>query len=526
MLKKASISKGASIVLVISMVGIGVPSMTSALTTDENSAPAVSQTAQVTSPNTLSSLELQGTQGIIPFDQGAFSAGTYTYSATVTNDVKSVTLLGSSANTNATVTITVNGQTVDNKTDLIPVSSQPGVYQLVIPLQLGANQIAIKVDDGNNQANTYNLTITRMNLLKDIQLSNGAQLSPAFDATVTTYSAQVENNANEITVTPVTSEDGETITVNGNTIADGNGAIVQLSGDTTDIPIVVTDKNDDSVTYTVEVTKAAASTTGGSGSTLSGTGSSSNGTGSSSNNTGSASNSSGSSSNHVGSAGYGPGSSSGSTGSLPVRTSSFSSGTGSSSRGSSSSYSGSGSFGNGSGNYSLMSASQQGTAAVQPSKATLSALTVTAGTWNTAFATDTYTYHIAVGSDVDSVAIDGTPTYSGSTVTVNGSVDNAVSLGNQQKTIVPVVVTNGTDRKTYVLVFDKTVPQAAATTTDPTASSTANQVADTSIQNFNGMSGSNNWGGGNWNGGNNNGTANTSFWSRLINSIRSFFSSL
>jgi len=177
---------------------------------------------------------------------------------------------------------------------------------------------------------------------------------------------------------------------------------------------------------------------------------------------------------------------------------------------------------------SQMQGSQQGgTSVQQPSKATLSTLTASAGTWNKTFSKDTYTYHIAVDNETDSVTITAAPTYSGATVTLTDGTTNTISLGNQKKTIVPIVVTNGSERKTYILVIDKDVPDGTQTlAASQTVSGTDNTASDTSIKNTSVTSGTNNWTGRNNNNNNNNNNGSTSFWSSLIDSIRSFFSKL
>jgi hypothetical protein len=462
MLKKVSIGKGASIVLVISMFGMGAPSLPSVYASD-NTVQVSDQNEQKAPVNVLSNLEIEGTT----LDQ-TFLPNLYNYTATVENNVQSITLHASSVDENAKITITVNGQTVEDP-------SKP------IPLQTGDNQIAIKVDDSVNAANTYNLTITRKkssnNLLQDLQLSNG-ELSPKFDAAVTSYSVQVANDVNVMTVSPVAAENTASILVNDTPVTD-KGVSVQLSADKTEITIVVTAENGDKKTYSIEVTKASAVSAG--------TGSSNSSTGSAGNNRPS----------NLSTAGFSQ-SSNRSAGLFSLRNTSS----------------------------SQMQGSQQGgTAAQQPSKATLSTLSVSAGTWNKTFSKDTYTYHIAVDNETDSVTIGTSATYSGSTVTIQDGTTNTISLGNQKKTIVPIVVTNGSDRKTYILVIDKDVPDPIATSAaSPTVSGADNTASDTSIKNTQFTSGTNNWTGRNNNNNNNNGS--TSFWSSLIDSIRSFFSKL
>jgi hypothetical protein len=474
MLKKVSIGKGVSIVLVISMFGMGAPSLPSVYASD-NTAQVSDQSEQKAPVNVLSNLEIEGTK----LDQ-TFLPNLYNYTATVENNVQSITLLASSVDENAKITIT-NGQTVEDP-------SKP------IPLQTGDNQIAIKVDDSVNTANTYKITITRKkssnNLLQDLQLSNG-ELSPKFDAAVPSYSVQVANNANEITVSPVAAENTASILVN-DTPATDKGVSVQLSADKTEITIVVTAENGDKKTYSMVVTKASAVSAGSSSSNSS--------TGSAGNNRPSNLSTAGLSQSSNRTAGFSQ-SSNRSAGSFSLRNTSS----------------------------SQMQGSQQGgTAAQQPSKATLSTLSVTKGTWNKTFSKDTYTYHIAVDNETDSVTISPAATYSGATVTIQGGSTNTISLGNQKKTIVPIVVTNGSEHKTYILVFDKDVPDAIATSAaSPAVSSTDNTATDTSIKNTSVTSGTNNWTSrNNNNNNNNNNNGSTSFWSSLIESIRSFFSKL
>ncbi|MDP4156376.1 MAG: cadherin-like beta sandwich domain-containing protein, partial [Bacillota bacterium] len=263
MLKKVSIGKGVSIVLVISMFGMGAPSLPSVYASGEDNTSQVSvQNEQKAPVNVLSNLEIEGTT----LDQ-TFLPDLYKYTATVENNVQSITLLASSSvDEKAAITITVNGQTVEDPT-------KP------ILLQTGDNQIAIKVDDGVNAANTYNLTITRKkssnNLLQDIQLSNG-ELSPKFDAAVTSYSVQVANDVNEITVSPVAAENTASILVNDSPVTD-KGVSVQLSADKTEITIVVTAENGEKKTYSMEVTKASAASVGaGTGTSNSSSGSTGN----------------------------------------------------------------------------------------------------------------------------------------------------------------------------------------------------------------------------------------------------------
>lgn len=90
------------------------------------------------------------------------------------------------------------------------------------------------------------------------------------------------------------------------------------------------------------------------------------------------------------------------------------------------------------------------------SKAKLSALTVSEGTWDSSFTSDEFTYHITVPSDTTAVTIHPAAASQGASIKIEGGTNKTVQLDNDNKTIISVVVTyNDSDRKTYVLVFDK-----------------------------------------------------------------------
>jgi Cadherin-like beta sandwich domain len=92
----------------------------------------------------------------------------------------------------------------------------------------------------------------------------------------------------------------------------------------------------------------------------------------------------------------------------------------------------------------------------QPSKAMLSSLTVSAGTWDSTFSADEFTYHITVPSDTETVTIHPAASYSSSSITIEDGTNKTITLDDDNKTVISVVVKyDDDDRKTYVLVFDK-----------------------------------------------------------------------
>ncbi len=95
--------------------------------------------------------------------------------------------------------------------------------------------------------------------LSDLTLSTGI-LTPAFGAATTSYTSNVSNATTSITVTPITSNAGATVTVNGIAVTSGNAsAAIPLSVGANVITTVVTAEDlTTTKTYTTTVTRAAA----------------------------------------------------------------------------------------------------------------------------------------------------------------------------------------------------------------------------------------------------------------------------
>ncbi|MCQ6281998.1 cadherin-like beta sandwich domain-containing protein [Bacillus sp. EB600] len=485
---KVSIAKGVSAVLVVSMIGLGAAPSIPSVFADE-----LSTTVTSTGQNTSNSLEIN----LSSLEKDGYS---------VKNSINSITLDGVDPNAKITVT--------DNNTSYTDISQG-------IPLQTGDNNYVISVSDGTTPDNTqtYNFTVTREkssnDSLQDIKLSAGQlKFDPAADP-VTPYNVQVENNVDSLTITPVLADTTATVKVDPSTATD-QGFTVQVPpvGKTTEITITVTAENGkDQKTYKLEVTRADQTP----GSQTSGTGSTqTSGTGSTQTSGAGSTQTSGTGNSHPGGSSM-SNSKPGSTGLNGTHSMTGARNT------STANHKNAGTFDkSNAGATSEQQNSQQFGGVVQkPSTATLSFLSVTAGTWNKTFASDTFTYHVALPNDVDSVTISATPAYSGAAVVIADGTTRTISIGDQKKTIVSVVITNGTDKKTYVLVFDKAEPDPVTTTAagQQVSSTTENLSTDSITKSSNASTSTNKW-----NAGQNN--APTSFWSRLVDSIRSFFSKL
>ncbi|MBB3058764.1 cadherin-like beta sandwich domain-containing protein, partial [Mucilaginibacter gotjawali] len=147
-----------------------------------------------------------------------FAIATTSYTATVPNDVSSITLTPTT--NDAMATVTVNGTAVTS-----------GTASANIPLNFGTNAITTVVTarDGTT-TKTYTVTITRVALtnadLANLAVSAGT-LTPAFTTATTSYTASVPNSVTSVTVTPTTADATATVTVNGIPVNSGiaSGAI-------------------------------------------------------------------------------------------------------------------------------------------------------------------------------------------------------------------------------------------------------------------------------------------------------------
>ncbi|MBT2654110.1 cadherin-like beta sandwich domain-containing protein [Bacillus sp. ISL-18] len=393
--------KGRNAVLIVSLLGLGTGYNLPATVYAEG----VTQVTQTT--NTLAKLEIEG----VKLDKD-FSAENNQYTAAVDNETDSIHLLVEGTNDNSIISI--NGKTITG-----------GTFEQY-SLQAGQNIFLVTVKDPiSNLTNTYTLMVTRkqnnQNQLKDIKLSTG-KLSPAFSPTVTDYSVQLPNAASTITVLPTAAVNLAEIEVNGEEVTQ-KGVLVNVPVGKSDIRIVVTAENGAKLRYTIHVERQDTST--GNGTVPAQTGS--NGSAQTGSN-GSRPNGS----NSITKNGSGLSTQTGSTFPTPTARTNT--------------------------NSSQLASTQQSTAgtAQKTTRAALSKLTVSEGTWDSSFTSSEYTYHVAVASDTKTVTINPTASYNSSEISIEGGTSKTIQLDDDNKTVISVVVTyNNTDRKTYVLVFDR-----------------------------------------------------------------------
>jgi hypothetical protein len=179
----------------------------------------------------------------------AFAGGTTSYTASVANNVTSLTVTPTVHDANATVK--VNGT---------PVTS--GTPSGNIALSVGPNTINVVVtaQDGSTTG-TYTIIVTRAGStnasLSGLTLSQGT-LTPAFAGGTPSYTASVANSVDSLTVTPTVHDTNATVKVNGTLVPSGTpSGDIALSVGANTINVVVTAQDGlTALTYTVNVSRA------------------------------------------------------------------------------------------------------------------------------------------------------------------------------------------------------------------------------------------------------------------------------
>ncbi|MBA4207693.1 MAG: hypothetical protein C0457_22135, partial [Polymorphum sp.] len=180
-----------------------------------------------------------------------FASGTTSYTASVGNAVTSLTVTPTVTDANATVTV-----------NTVPVTS--GNASGAINLNVGSNIITVVVtaEDGTT-TETYTVDVTRaaatVATLSGLVLSQGT-LDPVFASGTTSYTASVGNAVTSLTVTPTVTDANATVTVNTVPVLSGNasGAINLTVGSNIITVVVTAEDGTTTETYTVDVTRAAA----------------------------------------------------------------------------------------------------------------------------------------------------------------------------------------------------------------------------------------------------------------------------
>ncbi|GKS59815.1 hypothetical protein YTPLAS18_33420 [Nitrospira sp.] len=197
---------------------------------------------QPSANSSLSSLTVN--QGTL---QPGFASTILGYTLDVANNVNSVTVSATPAESGASLTI--NGT--------------PGSPQTVGLNPPGtATPIVIVVTAQNGGQTNYVITVTQTlsgnTNLSGLTVSPGS-LSPGFNANTTSYSVDVESTVSSISVTATLQDTSSTLMVNGQGTNSGQARSIALggAGSSTPFPIVVTAPNGTQKTYIVTVNRAA-----------------------------------------------------------------------------------------------------------------------------------------------------------------------------------------------------------------------------------------------------------------------------
>ena len=134
----------------------------------------------------------------------------------------------------------------------------------VVSLSVGSNVISVEVTaEDDSITKTYTVTITRAAASTDATLKTLTLSSVnfgTFASGTTSYTAQVANSVSQTTVSPTLNDSGASYVIKRGGVTDVDG-VVSLSVGSNVISVEVT-AEDDSITktYTVTITRAAAST--------------------------------------------------------------------------------------------------------------------------------------------------------------------------------------------------------------------------------------------------------------------------
>jgi len=180
----------------------------------------------------------------------AFSSGTTSYTADVTNTTTSITLTPSTNNGSAMITI--NGTTVTR-----------GSASASIPLNVGSNTItAIVVAQDGINTKTYLITVNRapsnIALLNAISLNPSSTLTSVAGPGYANYATSVANSVSSIKVVPTAGDAMATVTVNGAAVISGTASpSIRLNvGPNTLTTVVTAEDGTTSLIYIITVTRA------------------------------------------------------------------------------------------------------------------------------------------------------------------------------------------------------------------------------------------------------------------------------
>ena len=181
----------------------------------------------------------------------AFGAATTTYGLALPFSTSSINVTPTVAEANASVT--VNG---------VPVAS--GASSGAIAVAPGASTVLVSVTAQSGAVKTYTINVSRTAASGNADLAGlavtGGSLSPAFAPGATAYSISLPFGAGSISLTPSVADSAASVTVNNVAVASGaSSAPIAIPAGVTSIAVSVTAQDGTVKTYTITVSRAAAS---------------------------------------------------------------------------------------------------------------------------------------------------------------------------------------------------------------------------------------------------------------------------
>jgi PKD repeat protein len=244
-------------------VASGSPSGSIALAVGSNTISTVVTAEDGTTTKTYT-ITVTRTAGSTNANLSGLVPSTGTLSPTFAQATTSYTMTVPFTTTSMTVTPTVADATATVKVNSVTVTS--GSPSGSIALSVGSNTITtvVTAQDGTT-TKTYTITVTRTAASTNNNLSNlvpsTGTLSPSFAQATIAYTMTVPFTTSSMTVTPTVADSFSTVTVNAAAVTSGfpSGSIALAVGSNT-ITTVVTAQSGTTKTYTITVTRTAAST--------------------------------------------------------------------------------------------------------------------------------------------------------------------------------------------------------------------------------------------------------------------------
>ena len=206
---------------------------------------AVTRSGQASTDATLNGLTLSG------IDFGTFASGTTSYTADVSDSVTETAITPTVNHSGASYVIKLGGVEDSDRT---------------VSLASGSNIITIEVTaEDEETTQIYTVTVTRLTTSLQTQASTDATLSEltssdvdlgTFASSTTSYTAQVDNDVSQTTVTPTANDSEATYVIKLGGLTDADG-VIDLAVGSNVITIEVTAEDEETTQiYTVTVTRA------------------------------------------------------------------------------------------------------------------------------------------------------------------------------------------------------------------------------------------------------------------------------